>query len=76
MNPYTQIIRNATTGHATKASDRNFAHSAPPPLLLCLGLLFTEYNYLDMNGYYVESRRGTSKAGGPREGRWRFDAFS
>lgn len=51
MNPYTQIIRNATTGHATKASDRNFAHSAPPPLLLCLGLLFTEYNYLDMNGY-------------------------
>lgn len=44
MNPYTQIIRNATTGHATKASDRNFAHSAPPPLLLCFDLLFTGYN--------------------------------
>lgn len=57
MNPYTQIIRNATTGHATKASERNFVHSAPPPLLLCLGLFFTGYNDLEMNDYRLEPRR-------------------
>ncbi len=75
MNPYTQIIRNATTGHATKASDRNFVHSAPPPLLLlCLGLFFTGYNDLEMNDYRLEPRRGLRKAASPREGRWRFDA--